>query len=75
MNPFTGHNTNTIEALWSLIRGDLRKYRGLKEAKLQLFLDELAFKRNMRMSDDGVWIKMLLAIGIKQHATAPPRRY
>ena len=71
-NPLTGVHTNTIEGVWSLVRGDLRKYRGLRRNALQLFLDEYAFKRNMRRTDEGVWTKMMLAIGTKQTTTAPP---
>ena len=54
VNPLTGIHTNTIEGVWSLVRGDLRKYRGLRRNALQLFLDEYAFKRKMRRTDEGV---------------------
>ena len=72
VDPMTGIHTNTVEGLWSLVRGDLRKYRGIQKDKLQIFLDEFAFKRNMRISEEGVWIKLLLAVGSKQHTITPP---
>lgn len=68
VDPLTGHHTNTIEGIWSLARGDLRRFRGIQRPKLQSFLDEFAFRRNMRLSDDGVWVKLLLTIGTTQHS-------
>ena len=66
VDPYHGYHTNTIEGLWALIRGDLRGLRGIKADKLQLHLDVFAFRRNMSMSDDGLWSKLLLVIGSMQ---------
>ena len=74
VDPMTGLNTNTVEGLWSLVRGELRKYRGIQQQYLQQYLDEFAFKRNMRLSDEGVWISLLLAIGTKQSTARPNHR-
>ena len=69
VDPITKWHTNTIEGLWSLIRGDFRRFRGIKPDKLQLFLDEFSFRRNVSLSNDGLWAKLLLAIAKKQNCT------
>ena len=66
VHPLSGYHTNMIEGLWQLVRGEFRKYRGMREEELQWFLDEFAFKRNMRLSQEGLWVKLLLVIGAKQ---------
>lgn len=66
VDPLHGQHTNTIEGLWQLVRGDFRKYRGLKKDQLQTYLDEFAFKRNMSLTQEGVWVSLLLVIGAKQ---------
>ena len=70
VHPFHGYHTDTIEGLWSLIRSDLRAFRGINEQKLQVHLDVFAFRRNMGMSDDGIWSKLCLVIGKMQHTTS-----
>ena len=69
VHEFTGFHTNTIEGLWSLVRDDFRRFRGLKRQRLQSFLDEFSFRRNMKMTNAGLWMKLLLATCIKQHST------
>eukprot|EP01084_Bolivina_argentea_P256451 431778_1 len=73
VNPITLYHTNTIENLWSIMRGFFAKYRGIPEEKIQVHLDEFAFRRNMRHTEEGVWLKMLMVIGEKQHSTAKPQ--
>ena len=72
VHPLTGKHTNTIEGFWALVRGHFRKFRGIKEDKLQQYLDAFAFRRNMNLLGDGVWKKMLLVIGAKQHLIPTP---
>lgn len=73
VHPLTGKHTNNIENVWSLVRGDLAKFRGVRGAKLQIFLDVFAFRRNMQLTDEGVWCKLLLVIAKKQHVTTRPK--
>ena len=72
VDPLTGYHTQDIECLWALLRADFRRFRGLLQDKLQAYLDEFAFRRNMRMTDDGLWINMLLVIGDKQQHVQMP---
>ena len=75
VHEFTGFYINTINGLWSLVRDDFRRFRGLQRQRLQSFLDEFAFRRNMKMTDTGLWMKFLLVIGTKQHTTHKPKFY
>ena len=69
VHPFTGMHTNTMEGAWALVRGHLRKFRGIKEDNLQEYLDDYAFRRNVKQTGS-VWIKLLLVIGAKQSVVA-----
>ena len=68
VDPYHGLHTNTIEGLWSLARDDLKILRGIRESILQIHLDVFAFRRNMSMSDDGLWTKLCCVIGIMQNS-------
>ena len=72
VHELTGFHTNTVEGLWALVRDDLRKFRGIPKQYLQKFLDEFAFRRNMELTEKGLWIKFLLVVGTKQHAASRP---
>lgn len=72
VHPFTGYHTNTIEGAWALVRSSFRRFRGIKEEKLQEHLDDFAFRRNVKRMNESVWIKMLLVIGLKQSVVPRP---
>lgn len=72
VDPLTGYDTNGIEGLWALLHNDLKRFRGVMQSDLQMYLDEFSFRRNMRKTADGLWIKMLLVIGYKQNAVPQP---
>ena len=72
VNPLTGYHTNCIEGLWMLVRSNLRKYKGIKAEHLQTFLDEFAFRRNMNLHRRGLWVNLLLMIGVKQRVITRP---
>ena len=74
VDPLNGHHTNTIEGLWALMRGFFRIFRGIPEGKIQIHLDEFAFRRNMRYTNEGVWLKMLMVIGAMQNLVPKPRQ-
>ena len=72
VDPYHGYHTNTIEGLWALIRGDLRTSRGIPANKLQLHLDVFAFRRNMSLSNAGLWKNLLLVVGTMQQLVPKP---
>ena len=53
-----------------MVRDDFKSFGGLIKARLQMYLDEFSFRRNMKVTEEGLWIKLLLVVGTKQH-TAP----
>ena len=73
VNPLSGMHTNTVEGMWALLRGYLRKYRGIRLEQLQSFLDEFAFRRNMSLHRRGLWSNLMLTIGVKQHVVPLPQ--
>ena len=73
VHPMTKAHTNTIEGAWSLIRYDLRRYRGIKPGELQKYLDEVAFRKNMKLTKEGTWHNLLLVIATKQHSIPQPK--
>ena len=73
VDPLTGLHTNSIEGFWALLRGFLRRFRGLTEENLKFYLDDFAFRRNMRLTNDGLFIRMMLVIGMQSRFVARPR--
>lgn len=72
VDPLTGHHTNSIEGLWALLRGFLRRFRGVTEENLKFYLDDFAFRRNMRLTDGGLFIKMMVVIGTSSRLVPTP---
>ena len=58
----TKAHTNTIKGAWSLIRYELKTYRGIKTRELQKYLDEVAIRKNTKLNQEGTWHNLLLVI-------------
>ena len=55
LDPLSGLHTNTIENTFGCCKHDLRKYKGLRGAQLQQYLDAWCFKRNMERAGKSYW--------------------
>ncbi len=69
--PFVGACTNTIEGHWGVAKGDLRKYRGVKQNYLQDFLDVFAFRKIFSLNGGNPWEHFLSFFARFQADTFP----
>lgn len=66
IDQLTGVHTQSIEALWSRVKHDFMKYRGIHRRHLNKYLDVWAFMNNMEKEGKNVWEEMLMCIGQMQ---------
>ena len=72
VDKLTGVHTQNIEALWSRVKRDFLKYRGVHRLHLNKYLDVWAFMNNMEKEGRNVWEELLMCIGQMQDSVQRP---